>query len=122
MARRIGIFAAICIVSIALMVRVEAGTQVGLGFADSTDLRPSAAASFAWAGEIEATALLNSCGDSAVRSSLMTDDRPVDIDLIRGNPAPEPPALLMVGLAFGAVLCGRSLLDRKPAADSASDG
>jgi hypothetical protein len=80
-------------------------------FADNT-----AIASFAWAGENESLAhsydLLGK-----PRQGALVDDGPVDTRLLTGLPAPEPPALVLAGMAFGGVLCGRSLLTRRRKAE-----
>jgi len=75
-------------------------------FADSV-----APASFAWAGEDET---FGAQTDVLGRAGLVTvDDRDLDVRSLTGLPAPEPPALVLAGMAFGGVLFGRSLLGRR---------
>ena len=85
-------------------------------FADST-----APASFAWAGEDETySGALTLLGKP--RQAVAYDESVVDAELLTGLPAPEPPALVLAGMAFGGVLCGRSLLmRRRKAAGGAAD-
>ena len=79
---------------------------------------PGHEASLAWSGEDESNAasasLLTLAGDLA-------DAEAVDVALLTGLPAPEPPAIVLAGLAFGGVLCGRSLLRRKKATEPVVD-
>lgn len=71
-------------------------------------------ASLAWAGEDETFA--DSFGLVGKRKAFVSyDESVVDTKLITGIAAPEPPALVLAGMAFGGVLCGRSLLRRKAA-------
>jgi hypothetical protein len=62
--------------------------------------------SFAWAGEDET--LLNS---KLVRT--VVTDADFDARTLTGLAAPEPPALVLAGVAFGGVLCCRSMLARR---------
>lgn len=73
---------------------------------------PGTVASFTWAGETEIwtwTAALPLSAAPAVEP----DDRAVNPDLVAGLPAPEPPAILLAGMALGSVLFGRSFLSRR---------
>ncbi len=70
------------------------------------------AASFAWSGEDETFADATSLLGKA-RQTVQLDESVVDVELLTGLPAPEPPALVLAGMAFGGVLCGRSLLLRR---------
>jgi hypothetical protein len=70
------------------------------------------AASLAWAGEDESYALLANL-QAAQCLIGEEDENEVDTKLLTGLPAPEPPALVLAGLAFCGVLCRRSLLVRR---------
>jgi len=66
--------------------------------------------SLAWAGEDETFAsvdpgLLDTNGD----------------DLLAAHAAPEPPAIVLAGMAIGGVFCGRSLLRKKKVARDANE-
>lgn len=78
-------------------------------------------ASLAWAGEDEtyaaATRLIGS-----PRQAVAHDETVVDPELLTGLPAPEPPAIVLAGLAFGGVLCGRSLLNRRRRSEDEAAG
>ncbi len=71
-----------------------------------------AVASFAWAGENESFADSYDLVGKPLQGALI-EDGPIDTRLLTGLPAPEPPALVLAGMAFGGVLCGRSLLTRR---------
>lgn len=73
-------------------------------------------ASFAWAGEDESFANSYTLLGSP-RQLVAYDDEIVNPELLTGIPAPEPPALVLAGMAFGGVLCGRSLLMRRKKAE-----
>lgn len=76
-------------------------------FADTPNL-----ASFAWAGENETfTDNVNLVGKP--KQAVTLAEGPVNTELLTGIAAPEPPALVLAGMAFGGVLCGRSLLMRR---------
>ncbi len=76
-------------------------------FADTQNL-----ASFAWAGENETfTDNVNLVGKP--KQAVTLAEGPVNTELLTGIAAPEPPALVLAGMAFGGVLCGRSLLMRR---------
>jgi hypothetical protein len=67
--------------------------------------------SFAWAGEDESfsgSGLLGSAWNG-----VELDESAADPALMTGIAAPEPPALVLAGLAFGGVFCGRSLVMRR---------
>jgi hypothetical protein len=36
-----------------------------------------------------------------------------DIEFVTGIAAPEPPAIVLAGMALGGVICGRSLLRKR---------
>jgi len=76
-------------------------------FADTSNI-----ASFAWAGENETfTDSSNFAG--MPKQAVTIEEGPVNAELLTGIAAPEPPALVLAGMAFGGVLCGRSLLMRR---------
>ncbi|MGI9178867.1 MAG: hypothetical protein ACR2IT_13550 [Pirellulales bacterium] len=74
---------------------------------------PATIASLAWAGENETFSSID-LGDAGLASQ---DEIEVNVQLITGIAAPEPPAIVLAGMAIGGMLCGRSLLrKRRPAA------
>lgn len=76
--------------------------------------------SLAWAGEDE-TLIRSATGLRASKFIVEFDEREIDVALLTGLPAPEPPALVLAGMAFGGVLCCRSLLIRRRAKTESSD-
>ena len=73
--------------------------------------------SLAWSGEDETF--------SATKNPLGTPRAVLEdanLRLMTGLPAPEPPALVLAGMAFGGVLCGRSLLNRRKRQAGEDDG
>jgi hypothetical protein len=68
---------------------------------------PSFAASLAWAGEDETFSKVD------LRLLNASDE---DARIIVPHPAPEPPAVILAGMAVSGVFCGRSLLRRKRSA------
>lgn len=76
-------------------------------FASSTS-----AASLAWAGEDENYAVLFNL-PATPRQVVEEDENEVDTKLLTAVPAPEPPTLVLAGLAVGGVLFRRSLLARR---------
>ena len=77
--------------------------------------------SLAWAGEDE-TLTGSATGSGVSQFMVEFDEREIDVALLTGLPAPEPPALVLAGMAFGGVLCCRSLLMRRRAKAESSDG
>lgn len=77
-------------------------------FADSGNL-----ASFAWAGEDETFSVNADLLGKAKNAVIFDDEAYINPELLTGLPAPEPPALVLAGMAFGGVLCGRSFLMRR---------
>lgn len=72
----------------------------------------AAPASLAWAGEDET--FTGATADVIGRPfGVIVDDIDLDVQSLAGLPAPEPPALVLAGMAFGGVLFGRSLLSRR---------
>lgn len=75
--------------------------------------------SLAWSGEDETfSAVKNPLG----KLQVVLEDADLDLRLMTGLPAPEPPALVLAGMAFGGVLCGRSLLKRRKRQAGEDDG
>jgi hypothetical protein len=70
---------------------------------------PAALGSFAWAGEDETFSV----------TKAVVADAELNVQSLTGLAAPEPPALVLAGIAFGGVLCGRSLLARRRPGDDA---
>lgn len=62
--------------------------------------------SLAWAGENEAFASLTVAPAEVA-------ERDVDVQLITALAAPEPPAIVLAGMALGGVICGRSILRKR---------
>lgn len=65
-------------------------------------------ASLAWAGEDESFVRFS--------SSMSVNEMPqgdIDIKLMTGLAAPEPPAIVLAGMALGGLVCGRSLLQKR---------
>lgn len=69
-------------------------------------------ATLAWSGEDETLTLAENLLGNA-RQIAHADEEGVNIEIVTALPAPEPPALVLAGMAFGGVLCGRSLLVRR---------
>lgn len=99
----------------------DSGSSVLLGVTswDSCTVK-TPAASFAWAGEDETYATTSTLLGPA-KQIVSYDEEVIDPELITGLPAPEPPALVLAGMAFGGVLCGRSLLIRRRKVHAESD-
>jgi len=66
------------------------------------------AGSLAWAGENESATLL---AMGSTMPELIEND--CDIEFVTGIAAPEPPAIVLAGMALGGVICGRSLLRKR---------
>ena len=66
------------------------------------------AGSLAWAGENESGTML--AMGSSMPELTETD---CDIEFVTGIAAPEPPAIVLAGMALGGVICGRSLLRKR---------
>ncbi len=97
------------------------GTTVLLGDSGWEAFASTAAsASLAWSGEDETFANASSLLGQA-RQTVQFDESVVDVELLTGLPAPEPPALVLAGMAFGGVLWGRSLLLRRRMVSDAVD-
>jgi len=118
--------AAIQAISVAILAAaplVGAAAEVTLvpkGTGWETFAAPGAFASFAWAGEDEGFFARGGML-GLPRSGVEFDESEVDAELLTGLPAPEPPALVLAGLALGGVFCGRSLVVRRRKAASGTD-
>jgi hypothetical protein len=65
------------------------------------------AASLSWSGEDETFASI------ALPDVAALPELPVNVELMTALAAPEPPAIILAGMALGGLVCGRSLLARK---------
>ena len=63
--------------------------------------------SLAWAGENEAFSTLQ-----FAPVEKMTDSE-LNVKLMTGLAAPEPPAIVLAGMALGGLICGRSILQKR---------
>lgn len=81
-----------------------AGSTILVGSIDS--FGSTAVGSLAWAGENETLV------DVTLTPVLAASDD-VNIEMMTPIAAPEPPAIVLAGMALGGVLCGRSLLRKK---------
>ncbi len=66
------------------------------------------AGSLAWSGENESATML---ALGSTMPELIEND--CDIEFVTGIAAPEPPAIVLAGMALGGVICGRSLLRKR---------
>jgi len=103
------------IVAVALSTAAVAADQ-NITLLDNTSWQSFAAAgqpvSLAWSGEDES--LVKSEDLLGLPKQIaMSDEEDVNIEIVTALPAPEPPALVLAGTAFGGVLCGRSLMSRR---------
>jgi hypothetical protein len=80
------------------------GSSILVGTIDT--FGSTASGSLAWAGENETLV------DVAL-TPVATSADDVNIEMITPIAAPEPPAIVLAGMALGGVLCGRSLLRKK---------
>jgi hypothetical protein len=69
-------------------------------------VEPTTVASLAWAGENESFFTFNTAG-------MDLPEGEVDVRLMTGLAAPEPPAIVLAGMALGGLICGRSLLQKR---------
>jgi len=74
--------------------------------------KDGAAASVSWAGETEHLADSTGLLGKALQRVVSEEDL-VDVELLTALPAPEPPALVLAGMAIGGVVFSRSLLTRR---------
>jgi hypothetical protein len=64
-------------------------------------------ASLAWAGENETFAT------TAISPVDQLPEGDVNLKLMTGLAAPEPPAIVLAGMALGGLICGRSFLQKR---------
>ena len=62
--------------------------------------------SLAWAGENESTSILSF-------SPVELPEGEVNVRLMTALAAPEPPAIVLAGMALGGLICGRSILSKR---------
>lgn len=120
--RLLGLFAAVIVLGVAVSTAEARGMGTVFGGDGGWEAAagPGTVASLTWAGETETwtwTAALPLSAPPAVE----LDDRAVNPDLVAGLPAPEPPAILLAGMALGSVLFGRSFLSRRPKVGAEDD-
>jgi len=77
-------------------------------------LATTAPGSLAWAGENESL-----FGVDLGPAVIVVED--VNVEMMTALVAPEPPAIVLAGMALGGVLCGRSLLRRKSVKKAAAE-
>lgn len=64
------------------------------------------AGSLAWAGENESTSILTF-------APVELPEGEVNVRLMTALAAPEPPAIVLAGMALGGLICGRSILSKR---------
>ena len=62
--------------------------------------------SLAWAGENESTSILTF-------APVELPEGEVNVRLMTALAAPEPPAIVLAGMALGGLICGRSILSKR---------
>ena len=65
------------------------------------------AGSLAWAGENESTSILTFSPVEQITEG------EVNVKLMTALAAPEPPAIVLAGMALGGLICGRSILSKR---------
>jgi hypothetical protein len=65
------------------------------------------AGSLAWAGENESTSILTFAPVEQITEG------EVNVKLMTALAAPEPPAIVLAGMALGGLICGRSILSKR---------
>ena len=65
------------------------------------------AGSLAWAGENESTSILKFAPVEQITEG------EVNVKLMTALAAPEPPAIVLAGMALGGLICGRSILSKR---------
>lgn len=109
------------IFSLAAVAVMSASTIFAVAEAGSILAGPDSFASIpngslAWAGEDETYVGLTTLGTAEA------DIPEGSVDFVAGIAAPEPPAVVLAGMAIGGVCCGRSLLrKRQPKAVTTED-
>jgi len=88
---------------------VAAESSALLGDASWQTFSKGTNASLGWADVDESLSMMVAFAAESVQAVVL-DERAEDLDLLRAVAAPEPPVLVLAGLAFGGVLCGRSVL------------
>jgi hypothetical protein len=63
--------------------------------------------SLAWAGENESTSILTFAPVEQITEG------EVNVKLMTALAAPEPPAIVLAGMALGGLICGRSILSKR---------
>jgi hypothetical protein len=63
--------------------------------------------SLAWAGENESTSILTFAPVEQITEG------EVNVELMTALAAPEPPAIVLAGMALGGLICGRSILSKR---------
>lgn len=101
------LFATIALVSFAMSSAVRAESLLPPTW-EQFAAGQSSPATFAWAGEDETLA-----GFAAPAVAAVDTDR--NIQLMTGLAAPEPPAIVLAGMALGGMVCGRSILRKRRA-------
>ena len=99
-----GVFAAVSgMLAVAPAVRSADDTIV-------VAVEPAPRATLAWAGEDEAFATVSALQSAPIHERPQGD---VDDRLMTGLPAPEPPAMVLAGMALGGLICGRSFFQKR---------
>ena len=94
----IGVFTALSLLAMNPAAKADSFLAV-------VDISPKA--SLAWAGENESFTTL---------TLAPVDQLPegeVNVKLMTGLAAPEPPAIVLAGMALGGLICGRSILQKR---------
>jgi hypothetical protein len=98
-------FAAVALVAVAMTSAARAESLLPSSW-EAFAAGQTTAATFAWAGENETFA-----GFAAPIVAVIDTDS--NIELMTGLAAPEPPAIVLAGMALGGVVCGRSILRKR---------
>jgi len=90
----------------ALSALLALGSNANASTFAVVDTTPTA--SLAWSGENESYCHLTL---PAIDGSCDCDE--VDLKLMTALAAPEPPAIVLAGMALGGLICGRSVLQKR---------